>query len=214
MPSSRPTPVHNPAVVSALNAKAVDALIVEGRKRIVTAVTHGIERLRGEYESKLLEVTARAEAERSEMARRLEAAENSAELLARRITDLKEQIERKPPESSAPGPPDGSPPSSGPSKSLRRSGPRTKPDGPPVRLSVPVGSKPPDLGLAAWLSAHEIEIIDKRDRVDGSLWVVGPRSEVKPVIDGLRKQGIMFTYVAAGSRATANRPGWFTKHAH
>lgn len=71
--------------------------------------------------------------------------------------------------------------------------------------------KPTGVSLVSWLESHGIKTIDRRDRKGGSLWIVGPKVKVSPLVESLQAQGITFKPAPNGSRATGGQPGWYTK---
>lgn len=80
---------------------------------------------------------------------------------------------------------------------------------PKVEKEAPSSSQT-SIGLAGYLEAKGLEVIDKRDK-GGALWVVGGK-ELDPIIKETRKtHGALWTYSANGGRATGNRTSWFTK---
>jgi AcrR family transcriptional regulator len=66
------------------------------------------------------------------------------------------------------------------------------------------------VGVAADLRARGFEVIDKR-AAGGKLWVMGPATELKPVMADLQRKGVKFGFAPKGGRATGGRAGWFTK---
>ncbi|HYT70391.1 MAG TPA: hypothetical protein VEK78_03350 [Gemmatimonadales bacterium] len=66
------------------------------------------------------------------------------------------------------------------------------------------------VGVADDLRARGFEVIDKR-AAGGKLWVMGPATELKPVMAEFQRKGVKFGFAPKGGRATGGRPGWFTK---
>jgi len=185
-----------------IQAAAVEAMLAEGRARIMATLTRGIEQLRNGYQAELDKAIAQADKDRQDLIVRLEAAENAAELLGRQIAELKVRTGRQ--SAAQKG------------TALRAREPKQESVG---RRSAPRPSKsttvgeglPPKTDLARWLTAQGIEVIDNRGSRNGSLWVVGSRTVLKGVIESLRHQGIAFTFVPGGGKTTGGRPAWFTK---
>jgi hypothetical protein len=97
--------------------------------------------------------------------------------------------------------------------------PRAKParaTAPPMRAPVLVAAAPPAPAPPVPIrspeevfAAHGLEVIDKRP-AGGAFWVVGG-AELAPVMDELKRQGIHFTFLPGGGKATGHRPSWFGK---
>jgi hypothetical protein len=65
--------------------------------------------------------------------------------------------------------------------------------------------------LMGYVQEKQLEIIDKRAS-GGALWVVGG-TELAPLMDELKANGIAFSFAPQGGRASRHRPAWFTKWA-
>lgn len=63
--------------------------------------------------------------------------------------------------------------------------------------------------LLVFLDKHDLTYIDKRNK-EGALWVIGNRS-IDWIMKELASNGFKFTYLESGSRASKNKPAWFTK---
>ena len=63
--------------------------------------------------------------------------------------------------------------------------------------------------VAEILGAAGIDVVDKRGKKGGNLWVAGQPSLVVPELDRLRARGINFEF-SGSSRALKGGPGWFS----
>lgn len=92
------------------------------------------------------------------------------------------------------------------------SGPESKrPDHGIYVPKPPTLALPPNWRLADVCVEHGLEVIDRRGVPGGSLWVIGSRDVAQPLFKMLATEGVAFSFVPGGSRATGRRPGWFTK---
>lgn len=62
--------------------------------------------------------------------------------------------------------------------------------------------------LKSYLKRQGFEVIDKRDK-GGALWVID-KDGLKPILQELRIQGIQFSFLENGGRATKKRPAWYS----
>jgi hypothetical protein len=60
--------------------------------------------------------------------------------------------------------------------------------------------------LVSYFKQKKLEFIDKRLE-GGNIWVIGG-SELKPIIDELKKKGIDATFFSSGAPITQNRSAW------
>lgn len=81
---------------------------------------------------------------------------------------------------------------------------------PPVVQKLAAHSPEEDRSVAGILRAAGLEVIDRRSKAGGSLWVTGPEARVVPVLRKLQEQGIKFTR-AGKATATGGKPGWYSK---
>jgi hypothetical protein len=64
--------------------------------------------------------------------------------------------------------------------------------------------------LYDYFISKKYEVIDKRPS-RGNLWVVAG-VELEPEMNKLKDKGIAFKFTNKGSRATGNKPAWYTKY--
>ena len=66
--------------------------------------------------------------------------------------------------------------------------------------------------LYKFFASRGWEVIDKRQN-GGSLWVVGEKNQLQPVIDEAKKEfdNLSFEYLAKGGKSTKQRASWYTK---
>ena len=66
--------------------------------------------------------------------------------------------------------------------------------------------------LYQFFASRGWEVIDKRQN-GGSLWVVGEKNQLQPVIDEAKKEfdNLSFEYLAKGGKSTKQRASWYTK---
>lgn len=65
-----------------------------------------------------------------------------------------------------------------------------------------------DIELLNFLKSNGIEIVDKRNKNGGNLWVVGGK-ELQQMFNNLKRKGYNFKFSEKGGKATKNRSGWF-----
>jgi hypothetical protein len=203
MPKRGRIPEANKPSMPLLSSADVEAAIMTEVQRIIGAIEMHVERLQETYDAKVTEIAAAAQGEQQATAARVEALEKRV----RHLSELIGRVEERYSGAARPRPREEGEPASA------SADPAVPVVGRPSSVGVTGhGPKPPAMGVSKWLAAHRFEVIDRRDHPNGSLWVVGPRARLKPILDELRDQGVEFRYAAGGSRATGGRPGWFTKH--